>query len=62
LRIEILERVAKVLKKETKEIKIDLMDILDKLELGFTLGLPHVRPLPSIHSSLYEIRVKDKKG
>lgn len=60
MKIEIFDQVAKTLKKETREIRLDLQDILEKLELGLTLGLPHVRPLPSVHSSLYEIRVKDK--
>ncbi|MBL6992016.1 MAG: type II toxin-antitoxin system RelE/ParE family toxin [Bacteriovoracaceae bacterium] len=62
LRIEILDQAAKILRAESREIKEDLKDILEKLELGLTLGLPHVRPLTSIHSNLFEIRVKDKKG
>ena len=62
MRIEIIDKVAKILRSETREIREDLQDILEKLELGLTLGLPHVRPLTSIHSNLFEIRVKDKKG
>lgn len=54
--------MAKSLTKETKEIRRDISDILGKLELGLNLGLPHVRPLPSVSSGLFEIRVKDKQG
>ncbi len=62
MRIEILTQVEKILEKETREVRLALQDVLEKLELGLTLGLPHVRPLPNIHSNLFEIRVKDKKG
>lgn len=62
MKVEIIDQVIKVLGKETREVREDLQDILEKLELGLTLGLPHIRPITSIHSSLFEIRVKDKKG
>lgn len=62
MKIEIIDQVAKVIRKESEEIRQDLRDILEKLELGLQLGMPHVRPLPSIHSNLFEIRVKDRKG
>ena len=62
MRIEINDKVEKVLRSETREIREDLQDILEKLELGLTLGFPHVRPLTSIYPNLFEIRVKDKKG
>jgi phage-related protein len=62
MKIEIVDQVIKILRNETRDIREDLQDILEKLELGLTLGLPHVRPLTGIHSNLFEIRVKDKKG
>ena len=62
MKIEIVEQGAKTLRKETREIREDLQDILEKLELGLSLGLPHVRPLTNIYKNLYEIRVKDRKG
>ena len=62
MKVRIIPQVARVISKETREIRQDLRDILEKLERGFNLGLPHIRPLPSIHSNLYEIRVRDKKG
>ena len=62
MEVKYFDQVAKILGRETKEIRKDISDILGKLELGLTLGLPHVRPLPSIHSGLFEIRVKDKQG
>ena len=62
MRIEIFSQVEKILKNETKEIRLDLQDILEKLELGITLGPPHVKPLTNIQANLFEIRIKDKKG
>lgn len=62
MRIEIFDKVSKTLSKETREIREDLQDILEKLELGLSLGPPHIKPLTNIHSNLFEIRVKDKKG
>jgi phage-related protein len=62
MEVKYFDQVAKILGKETKEIRRDISDILGKIELGLTLGLPHVRPLTSIHSGLFEIRVKDKQG
>jgi phage-related protein len=62
MEIKYFDQVAKALGKETKEIRKDISDILGKLELGLSLGLPHVRPLPSVSSGLFEIRVKDKQG
>ena len=62
MKIKIFPQVARSISKESREIRQDLRDILEKLERGFNLGPPHVKPLPSTHSSLYEIRVRDKKG
>jgi len=49
MKIEIIDQAIKVLRKETREIREDLQDILEKLELGLALGLPHIRPITSIH-------------
>ena len=60
--IKYFEQVQKLLAKETEEIRRDVTEILDKIELGLNIGLPHVKSLSSIHSGLFEIRVKDKRG
>ena len=57
MKIEIFDQVEKVLRNETREVRLGLQDILEKLELGLILGLPHIRPLPNIYSGLFEIRV-----
>lgn len=62
MKVKILIQVEKALEKEIKEIRLDVQDILEKLELGLSLSFPHVRPLTNIHSNLFEIRVKDKRG
>jgi hypothetical protein len=46
MKIEILGHVGKLLRKETKEIREDLTDVLEKLELGLNLSWPYVRATP----------------
>ena len=62
MEVKILDQVDGVLRSESNEIRDDLRDILLKLESGFSLGPPHVKPLGSIHPGLHEIRLKDKRG
>jgi phage-related protein len=62
MELKVFDQVEKILRKETEEVRQDLRDILEKLKLGISFGPPTVKPLTSIHSSLYEIRIKDKKG
>jgi phage-related protein len=62
MKLKVFDQVEKILRKETEEVRQDLRDILEKLKLGISFGPPTVKPLTSIHSSLYEIRIKDKKG
>lgn len=62
MEVRIFEKVEKVLKNESKEIRQDLQDILEKLELGFNIGMPHIKSLSSIFPGLSEIRIKDRNG
>lgn len=62
MEIKIFPQVIKVLKKETLEIRKDIQDILEMLELKIEVGMPHIRYLHSIYSGLFEIRVKDRFG
>lgn len=62
MEIRVFKQVEKVLKNETKEIREDIADILEKLIMGIPLGMPHIKSLTNIHSDLYEIRVKDRGG
>lgn len=62
MEIKIFPQVIKVLKKETLEIRKDIQDILEMLELKIDVGMPHIKYLPSIHTGLFEIRVKDRFG
>lgn len=62
MRVHVFSQVEKILSKETEEIKKDLKDILEKLEIGIALGMPHIRPVTGIAPGLYEIRVKDRAG
>lgn len=62
MEVKIFDQVAKVLEKETYDIRIDLRDMFEKLKQGISLGPPSIKPLTNIHPNLFEIRVKDKKG
>lgn len=39
--------------------RIEAGTLLRRLQLGENLGLPHVRPMPSIGRHCYELRVRD---
>ena len=62
MEVRIFAQVEKVLRKESREIRQDLQDILEKLELGLNLGMPHIKSLGSVFPGLSEIRVKDRQG
>lgn len=44
----------------SKEARVEAGTLLRRLQEGETLGLPHARPMPSIASSCYELRVRDE--
>ena len=62
MEVKVFEQVEKVLRNESREIRQDLQDILEKLEIGLNLGMPHVKSLSSIFPGLCEIRIKDRNG
>lgn len=62
MEVKIFDQVAKILQKETEEIRLDLRDMFGKLKQGISLGPPSIKPLTNIHANLFEIRVKDRKG
>ena len=41
--------------------RIEAGTLLRRLQLGENIGLPHVRPMPSIGRSCYELRIRDAK-
>ena len=62
MEVKVFEQVEKVLRNESRELRQDLQDILEKLEIGLNLGMPHVKSLSSIFPGLCEIRIKDRNG
>ena len=62
MEVKVFDQVEKVLRNESREIRQDLQDILEKLENGLNLGMPHVKSLSSIFPGLCEIRIKDRNG
>ena len=41
--------------------RIEAGTLLRRLQLGENIGLPHVRPMPSIGRHCYELRVRDEQ-
>ncbi len=41
--------------------RIEAGTLLRRLQLGENIGLPHVRPMPSIGRRCYELRVRDEQ-
>ncbi len=39
--------------------RIEAGTLLRRLQLGESIGLPHVRPMPSVSRRCYELRVRD---
>lgn len=37
-------------------------ELLLKLQLGITLGMPNSKPMPSVHPGAHELRLKDTAG
>ena len=44
------------------DIKKDLGSILTLLQLGESVGMPDVKPMPSVAKGASEIRIKDQSG
>ena len=44
------------------EIKKDLGSILSLLQMGESVGMPDVKPMPSVAKGVSEIRIKDQSG
>ncbi len=43
-------------------VKLDIGELLFKLQLGVKIGLPDARPMPDIRQGAYELRVRDNAG
>lgn len=46
----------------SKPVKLEIGDLLFKLQLGVNIGLPDARPMPDIRQGAYELRVRDISG
>ena len=62
LEVIILPQCEKELKTLSSDVIEDFLDAVSKLQDGLSLTMPLSRPMNSIHISLYELRLKDKKG
>ena len=60
--IRIHKSVAKEIKKLNPELGIRIVEILDLLAQGESIGMPLSRPMPDIAGGSHELRLKDKSG
>lgn len=56
------EPIRKVVHHWPVEIKKELGAVLTRLQKGASVGMPDVRPMPSISSGVSEIRITDRSG
>ena len=50
------------IKEFPKAAKKEIGELLLKLQYGISLGIPHAKPMASVKSGVYELRVKDAAG
>jgi len=46
----------------SKPVRQDIGELLLKLQLGVTLGMPISRPMPSIRAGVHELRLRNAAG
>jgi hypothetical protein len=60
--LKIHGKVRDLIRTFAKPIKKDVGELLLKLQLGISLGMPESRSMPSIYQGAYELRLKDAAG
>jgi phage-related protein len=60
--VRLPEKARDAIKGFSKPIRIEVGEMLTKLQLGDNLGLPVSRPMPSIAAGSHELRLKDSAG
>ena len=60
--VKIHAKAREVLRGFSKPVKKNVGELLLKLQLGISLGMPNSRPMPSVHQGAYELRLKDAAG
>ena len=54
--------VAKQIEKLSLKLRIQVVESLDLLATGLSIGMPLSRPIPDIAHGVHELRVKDQSG
>ena len=60
--VYIHDSARKEIREWTVDAKKELGSILLRLQLGESIGMPDVRPMPSVSKGASEIRIKDRSG
>ena len=60
--VHIYDPAQKEIKDWPVEVRKDLGSVLTLLQKGESVGLPDVRPMPSVAKGASEIRIKDESG
>lgn len=58
----VLETARKTIRSWPSEVKKELGAVLLRLQQGETIGMPDVRPMPSVGRGVSEIRIQDSSG
>jgi phage-related protein len=60
--LDVLKSCQREIEAFPAEVREDLADALARLEEGQSLSMPLSRPMPSLGSGAYELRLKDRSG
>jgi phage-related protein len=60
--VEIHRSAREVIRRFSKDVRVEFGSALIKVQLGMTLGLPVSRPMPGIYPGAHEFRFRDASG
>ncbi|CAN5560344.1 hypothetical protein BH10ACI2_BH10ACI2_13130 [soil metagenome] len=60
--VKLHEKAREAIRGFSKPVRLDIGELLIKLQLGINLGMPVSRPMPTIASGTHELRLKDTAG
>jgi phage-related protein len=56
------EKARDAIRNFSKPVRVEIGELLVKLQLGLSIGMPLSRPMPAIDGGVHELRLKDSMG
>ncbi len=60
--VRLHEKARDAIRSFSKPVRFEIGELLIKLQLGVSLGMPVSRPMPAIAAGAHELRVRDASG